>query len=182
MMRWIRGRPRPSLDLAGPEPDTGHAGIEGTRGVIDQQPLSRPAIGQDHRIRQSQTSIVDPDQVGGAEAVVAVHHAVNALADDLMVVLKSKLGRRTIRSFFTVDVASNGYRLWESQMRAPTDSGTALPRHFIATSTGGVTVDLMRYADEEETHVRAYEWCAELREEASSALPGRGHLRHGVLL
>ncbi|MDP1650899.1 MAG: hypothetical protein Q8M01_22280 [Rubrivivax sp.] len=80
MMRWIRGRPRPSLDLAGPEPDTGHAGIEGTRGVIDQQPLGRPAIGQDHRIRQGQAIIVDPDQVGGAEAVVAVHHAVKQRA------------------------------------------------------------------------------------------------------
>lgn len=94
-----------------------------------------------------------------------------ALADTLMAILKSKLGQRTIRTFFTVDVASNGYRLWEAQMRAPKDSGTALPRHFIQMSTGGVTIDLLRYPDEEETHVRAYEWCAELREEASSVLP-----------
>ncbi|EHR72086.1 hypothetical protein BurJ1DRAFT_3277 [Burkholderiales bacterium JOSHI_001] len=94
-----------------------------------------------------------------------------ALADALMGVLKSKLGQRTIRSFFTVDAANNGYRLWDAQMRAPKDSGTALPRHFIPTGTGGVTVDMMRYADEEETHVRAYEWCAELREEKSSSLP-----------
>lgn len=94
-----------------------------------------------------------------------------ALADTLMAVLKSKLGQRTIRSFFSVNVASNGYRLWEAQMRAPKDSGTALARHFIQSSAGGVTVDLVRYADEEQTHVRAYEWCAELREEVSSALP-----------
>ena len=29
----------------------------------------------------------------------------------------------------------------------------------------------MRYPDDEETHVRAYEWCAELREAAASELP-----------
>ncbi len=94
-----------------------------------------------------------------------------ALADALMAVLKSRLGQRTIRSFFTVPVASNGYRLWNPQARAPKDSGTALPRHLVSTIAGGVTVDLLRYPDEEETHVQAYEWCAELREEASSALP-----------
>ena len=94
-----------------------------------------------------------------------------ALADTLMAVLKSKLGQRTIRSFFTVDVAGNGYRLWEAQMRAPKDSGTALARHVIQTSAGGVSIDLMRYSDDEETHVRAYEWCAELREDAASELP-----------
>ncbi|MGA8053835.1 MAG: hypothetical protein WCA12_08240 [Burkholderiales bacterium] len=94
-----------------------------------------------------------------------------ALADTLMAVLESKLGQRTVRSFFTVDVAGNGYRLWEAGMRAPKDSGTALPCHFLETSAGGVNVDLMRYPDEDDTHVRAYEWCAELREEVSSELP-----------
>jgi hypothetical protein len=34
-----------------------------------------------------------------------------------------------------------------------------------------VSIDLMRYSDDEETHVRAYEWCAELREGAASELP-----------
>ena len=94
-----------------------------------------------------------------------------ALADTLMAVLKSKLGQRTIRSFFAVDVASNGYRLWEPQKRAPKDSGAALARHVIQTDAGGVSIDLMRYPDDEETHVRAYEWCAELREVAASELP-----------
>ena len=94
-----------------------------------------------------------------------------ALADALMATLESKLGQRTIRSFFTVDVASNGYRLWQPGMRAPADSGTALPRHVAETSAGGVSVDLRRYPDEDDTHVRAYEWCAELREQASSELP-----------
>ena len=61
-----------------------------------------------------------------------------ALADTLLAVLKSKLGQRTIRSFFTVAVAGNGYRLWEAQMRAPKDSGIALARHVIQTSAGGV--------------------------------------------
>jgi hypothetical protein len=94
-----------------------------------------------------------------------------ALADVLMGVLKHKLGARTIRSFFTVDVASNGYRLWGPRMRAPRDSGTALARHVIQTAAGGVTIDLLRYKDEEQTHVRAYEWCAELREDAASGQP-----------
>jgi hypothetical protein len=94
-----------------------------------------------------------------------------ALADTLLAVLESKLGQRTIRSFFTVDVAGNGYRLWEAQMRAPKDSGTALARHDIQTSAGGVSIDLMRYSDDEETRVRAYEWCAELREGAASEPP-----------
>src|SRR5206468_12943104 len=94
-----------------------------------------------------------------------------ALADTLMALLKSKLGHRTIRSFFAVDVASNGYRLWEPQMRAPKDSGTPLARHSTQTSAGAVTIDLLRYSDDEETHVRAYEWCAELREEVPSELP-----------
>jgi hypothetical protein len=94
-----------------------------------------------------------------------------ALADTLMAVLKSRLGQRTIRSFFTVDVTSNGYRLWDPQRRAPKDSGTALARHVIQTSAGDVSIDLMRYSDVEETHVRAYEWCAELREVAASELP-----------
>ena len=94
-----------------------------------------------------------------------------ALADVLMKVLKAGVGQRTIRSFFTVNPASNGYRLWDPQMRAPKDSGTALARHVIQTSAGGVSIDLMRYSDDEETHVRAYEWCAELREGAASELP-----------
>ncbi|MDP1692115.1 MAG: hypothetical protein Q8L49_09250 [Burkholderiaceae bacterium] len=94
-----------------------------------------------------------------------------ALADILLAVLKSKLGQRTIRSFFTVDVAGNGYRLWDGRMRAPKDSGTTLARHVIRTSAGGVSIDLMRYPDDEETRVRAYEWCAELRENAESELP-----------
>ena len=94
-----------------------------------------------------------------------------ALADLLMKVFKSRLGQRTIRSFFTVDPASNGYRLWAPQMRAPKESGTSLAPHVIQTSAGDVTVDLMRYADDEHTHVRAYEWCAELREDVSNGLP-----------
>ena len=93
------------------------------------------------------------------------------LADTLMAVLKSKLGHRTIRSFFTVDVASNGYRLWNPHLRAPRDSGTAMARHSIQTDAGHVSVDLLRYADEEQTRVRAYEWCAELREQVASELP-----------
>lgn len=93
------------------------------------------------------------------------------LADTMMAVLESKLGHRTIRSFFTVEVASNGYRLWSPDLRAPKDSGAALVRHSIQTDVGHVTVDMMRYADEEQTHVRAYEWCAELREDVSSELP-----------
>ncbi len=88
-----------------------------------------------------------------------------------MAVLKSRVGERTIRSFFTVDFAGNGYRLWDPQRRAPKDSGSALARHVIQTGFGGVSIDLMRYPDEEETHVRAYEWCAELREVGSSELP-----------
>ncbi len=94
-----------------------------------------------------------------------------ALADTLMMALKSKLGHRTIRSFFTVDVASNGYRLWEPQMRAPSDSGSALARHVVQTSAGDVSIDLRRYPDDGEAHVRAYEWCAELRGVAASELP-----------
>jgi len=57
------------------------------------------------------------------------------LANSLMKVLKAKLGQRTIRSFFTVDVASSGYRLWDSRRRAPQDSGTALARHVVGTSS-----------------------------------------------
>ena len=94
-----------------------------------------------------------------------------ALADSLMAVLKHKLGPRTIRSFFTVDVAGNGYRLWKPQMRAPKDAGIALARHVVQTDAGIVTTDLLRYPDDEETHVRAYEWCAELREIAASEHP-----------
>jgi hypothetical protein len=94
-----------------------------------------------------------------------------ALADVLMKVLKARVGQRTIRSLFTVNPASNGYRLWDPQMRVPKGSGTAQARHVIQTSAGDVTVDLMRYSDDEQTHVRAYEWCAELRAEVSSALP-----------
>jgi len=93
------------------------------------------------------------------------------LANSLMKVLKAKLGQRTIRSFFTVDVASNGYRQWDSRRRAPEGSGTALARHVIGTSAGEVSIDVMRYEDEEESSVRAYEWCAELRQDAAVELP-----------
>ena len=93
------------------------------------------------------------------------------LANSLMKVLKAKLGQRTIRSFFTVDVASSGYRLWDSRRRAPQDSGTALARHVIGTSSGEVRIDVMRYEDGEQSSVRAYEWCAELRQDAAMELP-----------
>jgi hypothetical protein len=93
------------------------------------------------------------------------------LADALLQVLKSKLSRRTIRSFFMVDVASNGYRLWAPQMRAPKGAGTALARHIAPTSAGDVGIDVLRYSVEEEVPVRAYEWCAELREDAANETP-----------
>jgi len=97
------------------------------------------------------------------------HHA--GLADTLMQVLKSKLAQRTIRSFFTLGVASNGYRRWAPEMRASQDAGTPLARHIAHTNAGGVSIDVMRYADDQEVPVRAYEWCAELREDASSETP-----------
>ena len=93
------------------------------------------------------------------------------LADSLMKVLKAKLGHRPIRSFFTVEVAGNGYRLWGPRMRAPKDAGTSLARRIIPTSAGSVSVDVKRYPYQEDCHVHAYEWCAELREQASSDLP-----------
>jgi hypothetical protein len=93
------------------------------------------------------------------------------LADMLMLALKSRVGHRTIRSFFTVEVSSNGYRLWAPQLRAPSDAGAALARHVVPTSAGDVTIDLRRYTDDDETTVRAYEWCAELRTVAASELP-----------
>jgi hypothetical protein len=92
------------------------------------------------------------------------------LADLLMKVLKAKLGQRTIRSFFIVEVASNGYRLWDPRRRAPKDLGTTLARHVIGTSSGDVSIDVLRYEDDEESSVRAYEWCAELREDATIEL------------
>jgi hypothetical protein len=93
------------------------------------------------------------------------------LANSLMKVLKARLGKRTMRSFFTVDVASNGYRLWDPRRRAPKDSGTTLARHVIRTPSGDVAIDLMRYPDDEESCVRAYECCAELRKDSASELP-----------
>ena len=97
------------------------------------------------------------------------HHA--GLADTLMQVLKSKLAQRTIRSFFTVGVASNGYRRWAPEMRASKNAGTALARHVAHTNAGDVSIDVMRYSDDQDAAVRAYEWCAELREDASSETP-----------
>ncbi len=95
----------------------------------------------------------------------------NALADLLMSVLKSRLGQRRLRSFFMVDAFSNGYRLWAPQRRASSNAGKALARHMIQTGLGGVSIDVMRYAVEGGSPVRAYEWCAELREDAASELP-----------
>lgn len=108
--------------------------------------------------RQQTSGIMDPA-------------ACAALADTLLAVLKSRLGQRTIRSFFTVDVASNGYRLWDLHCRAKQAEGRPLVRHAIGTEAGDVSIDLMRYPDDAETSVRAYEWCAELREVAGSVLP-----------
>jgi hypothetical protein len=93
------------------------------------------------------------------------------LADTLLQVLKSKLSQRTIRSFFMVEVASNGYRRWAPHMRASKDAGAALARHIAHTSAGNVSIEVLRYAVDEDLSVRAYEWCAELREDAASATP-----------
>ena len=93
------------------------------------------------------------------------------LADALHQILKSKLSQRSIRSFFTVDVGDNGYRRWTPRMRAPEGAGTGLARHVVPTSSGDVNIDVLRYAVDEETPVRAYEWCAELREDAASETP-----------
>lgn len=117
-------------------------------------PMSSLGVGGHAFVR----AIDDPDDRAG-------------LADALMAALKSELGQRTIRSFFTVKLGGNGYRLWEPESRAPEGSGSALARHVVQTSAGGVIIDLKRYPDDEETQVRAYEWCAELREVAASALP-----------
>ena len=97
------------------------------------------------------------------------HHA--GLADTLMQVLKSKLSQRTIRPFFTVGFASNGYRRWAPEMRASKNAGTALARHVARTNSGDVSIDVMRYSGDQDAAVRAYEWCAELREDASSGTP-----------
>jgi hypothetical protein len=97
--------------------------------------------------------------------------ARDALADTLLAILKSRLGQRSIRSFFTVDVSSNGFRLWDLHCRARPAEGTALVRHAVGTAAGDVGIDLLRYPDEEATRVRAYEWCAELREDPGSVVP-----------
>lgn len=68
-------------------------------------------------------------------------------------------------------VASNGYRLWDPHCRARPAEGTALVRHVVGTAAGDVGIDLLRYPDDEATRVRAYEWCAELREDTGSVLP-----------
>jgi hypothetical protein len=128
--------------------------IENALGT-EAEPLAQSALVERHALAQE---IFDPADRA-------------ALADTLLAILESKLGPRTIRSFFTVDVADNGYRLWNGHMRAPQDFGTTLARHHIRTSAGGVGIDLMRYPDDEGTGVRAYEWCAELRENAESELP-----------
>lgn len=95
----------------------------------------------------------------------------NSLADLLMSVLVSRVGQRSLRSFFTVDASINGYQLWSPQRRASKDAGRTLARHMIQTGLGGLSVDVMRYAVEEGSSVRAYEWCAELREAVASELP-----------
>ena len=102
-----------------------------------------------------------------------IHDPVNhaGLADTLMKVLKSTLSQRTVRSFFMVDVASNGYRRWAPYTRAPRDAGTPLARRIAHTSAGDVSIEVLRYAVDEDVPVRAYEWCAELREEATSETP-----------
>jgi hypothetical protein len=134
---------------------TGHQNQPGNDGPPRVE-MTGPGMGDD-RDAIAQASIDPADRL--------------ELADALMAVLKSRLGQRTIRSFFTVAVASNGYRLWHPQLRAPKDAGQPLARHSIQTDAGHVSVDLLRYTDEEETHVRAYEWCAELREEMASERP-----------
>ncbi|MDP3082888.1 MAG: hypothetical protein Q8N44_04235 [Rubrivivax sp.] len=95
----------------------------------------------------------------------------NDLADLLMSALKSRLGQRKLRSFFMVDTSSDGYRLWAPQRRASQGAGKALARHTIETGSSDVSIDVMRYAVEDGSSVRAYEWCAELRDDAASELP-----------
>jgi hypothetical protein len=62
--------------------------------------------------------------------------ARTALADTLLAVLKSRLGQRTIRSFFTVDVASNGYRLWDAHCRAQQAEGRPTRKRQCAPTSG----------------------------------------------
>jgi len=102
-----------------------------------------------------------------------VHEPANqaGLADALYQVLKSKLSHRTIRSFFTVDVTSNGYRRWNPEMRAREGAGKDLARHIVSTNAGDVSIEVLRYAVDEEVPVRAYEWRAELREATGSETP-----------
>lgn len=71
--------------------------------------------------------------VGGPTFVRAIDDPDDRadLADALMAALKSELGQRTIRSFFTVKLGGNGYRLWEPESRSPAGSGSALARHVV---------------------------------------------------
>jgi hypothetical protein len=60
--------------------------------------------------------------------------------------------------------------------RGPADAGrvsdgTTLLRHVVGTAAGDVGIDLLRYPDDEATRVRAYEWCAELREDPGGVVP-----------
>lgn len=162
--------------------------LAGPRGLVASvahyalclQPIARLVAGatgyQDHIDNDARPRVeTNVPSVRGDKELIAQGSMDQAdrldLADALMAALESKVGHRTIRSFFTVEVASNGYRLWNPHLRAPKDSGIALVRHSAQTDAGQVAVDIMRYADEEQTHVRAYEWCAELRLDVSSELP-----------
>ena len=94
-------------------------------------PMSSLGVGGHAFVR----AIDDPDDRAG-------------LADALMAALKSELGQRTIRSFFTVKLGGNGYRLWEPESRAPEGSGSALARHVVQhvstpepTAAGGAKWD-----------------------------------------
>lgn len=95
--------------------------------------------------------------------------AAMALGGALMRVFWEETGDRTLWSYFKTQPAENGYLSWWPG--AATEFGRPLKPHLIPTHSGAVTVAVFSYAEDCDSTVKPYEWCAELRRNAGEAVP-----------
>lgn len=137
-------------------------------GIISEVFTYSPMSEED---RVEQEALLKESGLGSHDALRAQlqePERVECVARTLFDALLSKIGSRSLRSFFVRQPNDDGYRAWWSG--AKTNCGKPLTKRTIATNSGSVVVEVQRYHTEVES-VRAYEWSAELRVDSKSSIP-----------
>jgi len=97
------------------------------------------------------------------------HQNAITLSVALFKIIEKERGSSNLWQFYKLPEKPNGYVSWYS--RAWTEIGIPLKTSVTKTSRGNVFMMVARYEEGDESGIRAYEWCAQMKENESDSIP-----------